>query len=708
MPQTSFWRRGAYIPLLAVLAYLPALAAGFVYDDTRLITENAYVQHAAHFEHAFLTHFWDVSGSGPMAETARYYRPLVTLSYLANWLLSPGRAWAFHLTNVLLHGLNTWLVLRIGQRFSKSSLIAAACALLFALHPTRAEAVIWISGRPDPLMTLFVLGAVELAELGQRKGWRVLSAVGVAAAFSAALMCKEPALAAPILLGVGALTAAPEGRRWQLSMVGLTSALAALYLALRSVFLPVDAPALRWTPLHALVTSAHYAERSVLPWPLTFFYKPLEFGATGPLHSPSDLAVGGLVVVAFVHLAIQAFRRDRPALLLLIAAAAFVGPLLNAFETGSKFTVADRFLYLPLWLFALGLGRLFEASWVRLLDPVRGRLVGAGVLALYVALTSSRALDFASPASLWDSELAHNPNNPVALSSRAANLAGEGRRDLAISYLERSLRRESLRFGRLATPDRNTDAYGRLVALRAQGVPDGADGALRGLVADAVDRLAGRPRSGRSTELHIDWPLDAGSARYAALKGEGILAGHLVPVVTRLDLHDISLTLLDAIPDRHLHLAPNPLLIAIGEGREQRFDRARRRLDTMNERRELMPSVVTTAALADVDLRLRSAQADFSRGASSSESDGHFARMQAFATLGAYGRALLEAQHVQGRQSELLPLFVQLLVFARMESTALSLATRALGQERAQATVDSIVRQLPPDLAALDPVGRAP
>lgn len=699
MPKSPLSRAEVWVPLVACVAFLPAVWAGFVYDDTLLITDNAYVQEFDHWRRSFSTHFWDVSGMTPRAEPMRYYRPLVTLSYLLTWVALPGQAWAFHLTNVLLHALSTLLVLVIGRRFTRSPVLGTACALLFALHPSRTEAVIWISGRPDPLMTLFLLLTVELAYLGRDRRWRMPAALGVAVCFVLALLCKEPALAAPLLLCVDALDASPEHRRWHAGMIGLTAALGAGYSLLRHFFLPIDSPPLSWTPAHALVTVAHYAQRVVIPWPLTFFYRPEQLGPAGPLHSALDLTLGGLVVLGTLALGLYAVRRDRAAFVLLLGSAALLGPLLNLFYTGSKFTTADRFLYLPLWLLALGLGRLFAASLGPLLLSGTARWAGAGVLLAFAALNTSRALDLASSQTLWNAELALNPDNPVALRGRAGASGAEGKRALAALDLERSLRRESLRFHTLVTPDYDTDAYGRLIGLRAQALPDGADGALRQLAADAVDRLAARRRPKRS--LGIDWPSDERSARWAALEGEAILARHLIPLTTRLDLRGISSALLDAIPDVQLHLAPNPPLIAIGEAREERFDRARRRVETMKRRRALMPKVVTPEAIADVEVRLQSAEQDFARAALAAESEGHFLRMRAFATLGAYGRAIVEARHVSRNQPDFLPLYVQLLVFARLEGAALDTASRALGPERARMTLDAIRQHLPAELRAL-------
>jgi hypothetical protein len=79
---------------------------------------------------------------------------------------------------------------------------ALGAALLFALHPLRAETVAWISDRRDLLCATFVLLAVwaylrGIADAGRlRGGWRLASL----AAFAAALASKGIAVTVPALL----------------------------------------------------------------------------------------------------------------------------------------------------------------------------------------------------------------------------------------------------------------------------------------------------------------------------------------------------------------------------------------------------------------------------------------------------------------------------------------------------------------------------
>ena len=67
------------------------------------------------------------------------YQPLAVLSMAINYKLSGAGPWAFILTNILLHLLNTFLVFRLSERWMKGLIPAAMVAFLFAIHPMHVE-----------------------------------------------------------------------------------------------------------------------------------------------------------------------------------------------------------------------------------------------------------------------------------------------------------------------------------------------------------------------------------------------------------------------------------------------------------------------------------------------------------------------------------------------------------------------------------------
>jgi protein O-mannosyl-transferase len=149
----TFDRRQLWIPLaltaLAAIAYAAVRNHGFVpLDDPLYVSENPHVLTGLSWENvrwAFTTRW------------ASYRIPFTWLSYMVDvQFFGPGPG-MIHVTNVLLHIANTWLLFfwlwRATGREWRSGLVAG----LFALHPLHVESVAWITERKDVLSTLFLL-----------------------------------------------------------------------------------------------------------------------------------------------------------------------------------------------------------------------------------------------------------------------------------------------------------------------------------------------------------------------------------------------------------------------------------------------------------------------------------------------------------------------------------------------------------------------
>jgi tetratricopeptide (TPR) repeat protein len=134
--------------MLALVAYWPALQAGFVWDDDQYVTENPHIR-----TWDGLKRIWAEPGATPQ------YYPLVFTSFWLEhrlWGLEPA---GYHVVNVLLHwacGVLLWSVLvRLGldRRWS------AAAALVFLVHPVHVESVAWVTERKNVLSLVFYLAS---------------------------------------------------------------------------------------------------------------------------------------------------------------------------------------------------------------------------------------------------------------------------------------------------------------------------------------------------------------------------------------------------------------------------------------------------------------------------------------------------------------------------------------------------------------------
>jgi len=151
---------------------------------------------------------------GFLSEDFAFVRPLATLSLFADSVAWGRLALGYHLTNVLLHAANGFLVAWLYQRLrrlispakplecsddNRGGLLAMA---LFMLLPVQSEAVAWISSRPDLLASTMGLACL-IAFTGFVATGRALS-LGAALTFLAlACLSKECAyglfLALPLL-----------------------------------------------------------------------------------------------------------------------------------------------------------------------------------------------------------------------------------------------------------------------------------------------------------------------------------------------------------------------------------------------------------------------------------------------------------------------------------------------------------------------------
>ena len=143
------------ICLITLLCYLPSLRNGFVstWDDGAYVISNSLLR--------------DVSPGGIIRiftddhrQSYALYHPLTTLTLALNYRIDQSPL-PFHITNLILHLLNTVLVFVFVYLISdKSVFVAGFVSLWFGIHPVHVESVAWISERKDVLYSLFYLLAL--------------------------------------------------------------------------------------------------------------------------------------------------------------------------------------------------------------------------------------------------------------------------------------------------------------------------------------------------------------------------------------------------------------------------------------------------------------------------------------------------------------------------------------------------------------------
>jgi tetratricopeptide (TPR) repeat protein len=97
------------------------------------------------------------------------YHPLTMLSYCWEYNKSKLNPKPYHVHNLILHLLNTLLVLYFIWLLTQQQWVAFITALLFAIHPMHVESVAWVSERKDVLYSFFYLAALCTYILYQQK-----------------------------------------------------------------------------------------------------------------------------------------------------------------------------------------------------------------------------------------------------------------------------------------------------------------------------------------------------------------------------------------------------------------------------------------------------------------------------------------------------------------------------------------------------------
>src|SRR5437899_3299808 len=143
-PQTA----AVVLIVLTLVAYIPAMRGGFVWDDEGLITRNPIIQASDG-----LYRFW-------LTTEAQDYYPLTWSFWWMEWRLWGESATEYHMINVLLHAANAILVWAILRRLMIPG--AWLAALVFAVHPVNVETVAWIFEQKTTLSMLFFCGAILL------------------------------------------------------------------------------------------------------------------------------------------------------------------------------------------------------------------------------------------------------------------------------------------------------------------------------------------------------------------------------------------------------------------------------------------------------------------------------------------------------------------------------------------------------------------
>jgi tetratricopeptide (TPR) repeat protein len=452
----AYWAGVFGVLLLVGALYAQTLNFKFVWDDEQVIYGRADYQSPSR---------WLEAVRQPLDFSPNYFRPLALSTLLVQiWVWKDDPA-PFHAANVLIHLLNTALVIALASRLWGASGWALLTGALYGIHPALIESVAFVSSRYDLTMTLCLLFALWLE--GRLQG--TVRVVGVSLAFLGALLCKEMALMFPLVLAAWQLAQRTEGtlkerlaslwRRERL-LYAVLGATLGVYFALRYAALgylftaPLGAVQIDvGTPLQHLLLVGRTLTTLALLTVFPFFSITPAHHSELPIPIRDSWAWGqlGIAVVILLWVAYWAWR-CRSGGWLLVAGLVSLVPVLNLrpLEFAFGLFTAERFLTFPLALFVLGgvhLLRLLTPSLLRVGGSLRPHPPAVKTVVAVVALWGAGLLgatvynlpNWRDAERFWSWLATASPQSPIGFSNLSDLYNKNGRYTKALEYAEKAI-----------------------------------------------------------------------------------------------------------------------------------------------------------------------------------------------------------------------------------------------------------------------------
>jgi tetratricopeptide (TPR) repeat protein len=467
VPKKTLFALGFLLVLAAVSAYVPALKAGFVWNDDTYVTENPTLDGLAG-----LRLIWTD------AKANEQYYPMVFTSYWIEkrlWGLAP---LGYHLVNVLLHAANALLLWTLLARLGLPG--AGWAAALFALHPMCVESVAWVTERKNTLSLFLSLLAMLAYFAGRRekegerekredllrkgkKGRRVTPARSEAGPpsrlppfigffgfflFILALFAKTTAVVVPAVLLVLVWWKRGEVRGKDVGplvpWLGAGIALAAHTAWLERTVVAASGKEWSLSVADRFVlagrTFLFYSQKFLIPLDLSFFYERWTVSARVLVQWLPALAALALVVLAWRF----RVRLGRGPLAFLLLFGGVLFPAMGFFNVyAMRYSwVADHFAYQAVAVASAGLacGAAALLAKAPSLGRRTGAALGAAGLVTLGLLTFRQARIYEGEETLWKDTLSKNPSCFSCETNYGFWLVNAGRAAEGALHFEASLR----------------------------------------------------------------------------------------------------------------------------------------------------------------------------------------------------------------------------------------------------------------------------
>lgn len=438
---------------VVLVAYLPAIRGGFVWDDDSWTTKMAGLLR-------------DVSGLRAIwfrPTAMQQYYPVTGTSFWIDFHLWGFQPLPYHLENVLLHAASAVLVWRLLRRLKVGGSWTAGA--LFGLHPLMVESAAWITERKNVLSVVLFLAAFRAyaafdddwrpygpgdsrAPSGIARRRRVGAYLLALLLFLCALLAKTVACTFPavVLLVSWWRRGRLDWRRDVLPLLPFfvaASGMSALTAYLEVIHAGARGPDYVLTfPQRILIAGrAFWFYLDKLFWPANLCFVYPRWSPNPRVWTQWLYPVAAVAALGTLWRARERIGRGPLTAVLFYAGTLFPAlGFVNLYYMRYSF-VCDHWSYLP----SIGITALFGSFLAALWERFRrfrltGPAIVGGALLILGALTSQQADKYADLESLWRTTLACNPDGWIAYTNLGNLLFRRGDVDEAIVNFQRALR----------------------------------------------------------------------------------------------------------------------------------------------------------------------------------------------------------------------------------------------------------------------------
>jgi protein O-mannosyl-transferase len=462
---------------MTLLIYLPALRNDFVtWDDNEYVYENPFIRSfdVVFFKRAFFGFF------------AHNWHPLTWISHALDYALWGLNPLGHHLTNIVLHALNAFLVVVLVIKLldvyrertagsgkasflgDRTILIAAGVTgLLFGLHPLHVESVAWVAERKDLLCGLFFLLSIitytnyvgrQKSEnsandgTGKRNPFINRHYLLTLGFFILALLSKPMAVTLPVVLLILDWHPFDRIRSLKTFLAACVDKLPFIALSLASSVITILAQggsgAIQSTAYAPLLTRLFVAAKALITYigmlmlPLTLVpYYPypenepfVSFEKLAPIVLVTGITVVSMIIARKQKLWLAAWGYYAVTLL----------PVIGIVQVGTQ-SMADRYAYLPSLgpFLVMGLGAAWFWERAHMLPGLLVKLISlvtAACIVLFLSFATVKQIGIWKNGSvMWSAVIEKYPKIRVAYNNRGMAYDKMGLFDKAIGDFDTAI-----------------------------------------------------------------------------------------------------------------------------------------------------------------------------------------------------------------------------------------------------------------------------